>query len=344
MKRLLSLLTMFTVLILVLVACGSEEATEEPEVVEESRESLEVMVTMFSQYDFAKRIGGEHVNVSRLIPPGVDIHSFEPTAQDIVAINEADLFLYTGGEMELWVHRILESIDSDNLVILDVSQGVNMLPWYGSHDHDHDHDHDDHDDHGHGHDHDHDHDDDHGQGHDHDHGHHHDYDPHIWTSLHNASVMIGNIEENLTTLMPEHADYFSDNAAELVSELEEMDQEFRDLVENAERTTIYHAGRFALHYLMHDYDIDFVAAPMEAEPDTALVARMITEIVEYNIPVIFHEELVNPQNAEMIAAETGAQALLLHSIHNVSVEEIESGETYVSLMRHNLEVLRQALN
>ena len=333
MKKLLNLLSIFTVLVLVLTACGGDAPevtdTSTQAVTNESDAQLQVVVTMFSQYDFANEVGGQHVNVSRLVPPGVDIHSFEPTPQDIIAINEADLFIYTGAEMEPWVHRILESLDRDDLTILDVSQGVSMLEWYGTNNPDEDHSHTHSDDH---------------HNHDDDHGHTHDYDPHIWTSPLNAMVMVRNIEAQLIALMPEQTAFFTQHANELMAELEALDDDFRELMADTTRTIIYHAGRFALHYLMHEYGIDVVSAPLESEPDTALVARMITEMKEDDIPVIFHEELVNPQTAHMIAAETGAEALLLHTIHNVSADEIAAGQTYVSFMRHNLEVLRRALN
>ena len=363
----LNLLSIFAVLLFILVACGDEEAADqapepEQEVINESSEQLEVMVTMFAQYDFARQIGGDHVHVQRLVAPGVDIHTFDPLPQDIMAINESDLFIYTGHEMEPWVHRILDSLDTDELTVLDVSTGVQFLPWYGSHDHSHDHDHHhhdhddeeehDHDHHHHDHEdeeeHDHDHhhhdDEDHSHGHDHDHD--HDYDPHIWTSPLNAIVMVRNIQAYLTTLMPEYAQYFETNAAILIEELTELDHDFRHMMSHAHRTTIYHGGRFALHYLMYEYGIHFVAAAMETDPadNPVLLAQLITEINDYEIPAIFHEELINPYTANMIAEETGAQLLLLHTIHNVSNEEIEAGETYVSLMRQNLENLRIALN
>ena len=356
LKKLLILLSIFTV-VFALAACGDEGELaadlSESEIKERVEERLHVMVTMFAQYDFARQVGGEHVDVQRLVAPGVDVHAFDPTPGDIIAINAADLFIYTGVQMEPWVHRILESLDRDDLIVLDVSTGVRFLPWYGEHAHDHHHDHHDEEeahDHHHdhydeeeAHDHHHDHHDEE-EAHDHHHDHSHDYDPHIWTSPINAIVMVRNIQEYLTALLPEHAQYFAENAATLIAELEEVDQEFRDLMANAKRTVIYHSGRFAMHYLMYEYGIDFVAAAMETEPDPALVARIITEIKAYQIPVIFHEELVNPQTAEMIAAETGAQALTLHTIHNVSADEITAGATYVSLMRLNIEALRIALN
>ena len=354
MKKLKKLLVLIA-FVFVLVACGDTEVESEYEdnnyATIGPEAQLEVMVTMFAQYDFARQIGGEHINVSRLVAPGVDVHAFDPTPTDIIAINEADLFIYTSDEMEPWVHRILDSLDTSDLTILEVSTGANFLPWYGSHHHDHDededhhdhdHDHDEDDDH---HDHDYseedDHDHDHDHGHDHDHS--HDYDPHIWTSPTNAIIMVSNIQEYLTTLMPEYADDFVNNAEALITELEELDQEFRELVDNAQRTTIYHAGRFAMHYLMQEYGIDFVAAAMETEPDPTLVAQIIDEIESYNIPVVFHEELVYPQIANMIAEETGAQALVLHTIHNVSADEIIAGITYVDLQRQNIEALRIAL-
>ena len=366
MKKLISFLSIFITLVL-LVACGETEVGVENESDPSETESeseyndddiagdpetqLEVMVTMFAQYDFARQIGGGHINVSRLVAPGVDVHSFDPTPTDIIAINEADLFIYTGDEMEPWVHRILDSLDTNDLSILNVSTGANFLPWYGSHDHhehNHDHDEDDHDHHSHDHDHDeeddhHDHDHDHDEDHDH-HDHDHNYDPHIWTSPVNAIIMVRNIQEYLTTLMPEYADDFANNAEAIITELEELDQEFRELVDNAQRTTIYHAGRFAMHYLMQEYGIDFVAAAMETEPDPTLVAQIIDEIESYDIPVVFHEELVYPQIANMIAEETGAQALVLHTIHNVSADEITAGITYIDLQRQNIEALRIALH
>ena len=350
--KLLNLLAILLVSLLVLISCTDEEVasdTEEPGQEQEGQNQIDVIVTMFTQYDFARQVGGSHVNVSRLAPPGVDIHSFDPTPLDIVNINETDLFIYTGSDMEPWVGRILDSLDNADLTILNVSTNITMLPWYAGEDHEHYHDHEEegehhHDDHNGENDHEHYHDHNEECDHSHGHGHFHNYDPHIWTSPINAIVMVRNIEDKLIALMPEYADYFTQNANDLVAELEDLDHDFREMVRDANRRVIYHAGRFALHYLMNEYDIDFVSAPMESDPDTALVARMITEINEYDIPVIFHEELVNPQTANMIAVETGALVLLLHTVHNVSTDEIATGETYVSLMRHNLEVLGLALN
>ena len=373
MKKILGAGITLAMILLVLTGCegtNQEASNQEENQTNETNQPLSVMVTMFAQYDFARQIGGDYVTVQRLVDPGVDIHTFDPLPQDILAINQSELFIYTGAEMEPWVHRILDSLDVDELVVLDVSTGIDFLPWYGDHDHDHhghdhhedehhhhdydhhedehhDHDHDHHEDEHHDHDHDHHEDEHHDHEHDHHgHDHHHDVDPHIWTSPLNGVIMVQNIQEALTLLLPEHAQYFEENAAALIEELLALDADFRTMVAEANRTTIYHGGRFALHYLMHEYGIEFVSSAMETDPadNPLLLAQMITEINEQQIPVIFHEELVNPYTANMIAEETGAQLLLLHTIHNVSIDEIAAGETYVSLMRQNLEHLRMALD
>ena len=314
--------------IVLLVGCNAQVEEKEMEEVDK----LKVVTTLFPQYDFVRQIAGEKVEVSKMLPPGVDVHSYEPTPADIIALNNADLFIYTGAEMEPWAHRLIESINKD-IIVLDVSENVPLIPWGGTtHDHDHEDDHD--------HDHEDDHDHDHGDDHDHD----HNYDPHIWTSPINAMIMVNNILETLIELDPENEVYYRQNAEAYLAELKTLDARFREVVENAERNTIFHAGRFAVHYLMYEYGINYVAAPLETEPSVALVAQMITDINEENIPAIFHEELVTPRIAQMISEETGATMLLLHSLHNVSSDELETGVTYLDLMNQNLENLRLGLN
>ena len=348
---------------LILAACGSTDAQSEvPNDTQEDNGKLKVVATLFPQYDFVRQIAGDLVDVTKLLPAGVDVHHYEPTPQDIITLNDADLFIYTGAEMEPWAHRLVETVDHP-IRVLDVSQNANLIPW-GAHDdhdghddHDHDahdgHDHDAHDDHAHDahddHDHDahdaHDHDaHDHDAHDDHDHDHDHTYDPHIWTSPVNAMNMVETILQALVEMAPEHEEEFRTNAEAYIGELGDLHLAFRDMVATASRDTIYHAGRFAVHYLLAEYGIHFVAAPMETDPSAALIAQMITEIKEQNIPAVFHEELVNPRYADMIASETGAKSLLLHSLHNVSNDELAAGITYLDLMEQNLANLRFALN
>ena len=316
---------LFTImsLLFVLVGCESDSSMKS------ESEKLQIITTLFPQYDFARVIAGDKADVTLLLPPGMEAHSYEPTPADMIKINKADLFIYTGESMEQWAHTMIESIDSDSVYVLDVSNDVSFLaPNETEECEEHEHDHDEEDEHG----------------HEEEEGHYHAYDPHIWTSPKNAMIMVNNILEALCEIDPENSTYYEENATNYLSELEELDDEFEEVVDNAKRDTIYHGGRFAMQYLANEYDIDYVAAPFEAEPSAALVAQMISNIKEQQIPAIYYEELVDPKIAQMISDETGAQMLLLHSCHNVSKEDFDQGVTYLSLMKQNVENLRIGLN
>ena len=325
-KGLVFVLMSFVVL---LVGCDTDSQTGTVS------DKLQIVTTLFPQYDFARVIGGDKVDVTLLLPAGMESHSYEPTPADIIKINKADLFIYTGESMEQWAHSIIESVDSNEVYVLDVSKNVPLLAPNSTVEDNHDHEDENHD-----------HDAEVEAGHDHSEGdgHNHTYDPHIWTSPKNAMIMVNNILEALCEVDPENADYYKDNANAYLAELEELDHELKDVVANAKRDTIYHGGRFAMQYLTNQYGIHYVSAPFEAEPSAALVAQMIKEIKEQNIPVIYYEELVDPKISQMISDETGAKMLLLHSCHNVSKEDFNNGVTYLSLMKQNVENLKVGLD
>ena len=329
MNKFKGLLFSLMSLIVLLVGCESSESTTDS-----VSDKVKIVTTLFPQYDFARVIGGDKVDVKLLLPAGMESHSYEPTPADIIEINKADLFIYTGESMEQWAHSIIESVDSDSVHVLDVSKNVPLLEPNTvvedehTHEEDHDHDHEDETE---------------AQHSEHD-GHHHTYDPHIWTSPKNAMIMVNNILEALCEVDPENQAYYETNATDYLNELNTLDAEFEEVVANAKRDTIYHGGRFAMQYLTHDYGIHYVSAPFEAEPSAALVAQMIKEIKENNIPVIYYEELVDPKIAKMISEETGAQMLLLHSCHNVSKDDFNNGASYLSLMKQNVQNLKVGLN
>ena len=325
-KGLVFVLMSFVVL---LVGCDTDSQTGTVS------DKLQIVTTLFPQYDFARVIGGDKVDVTLLLPAGMESHSYEPTPADIIKINKADLFIYTGESMEQWAHSIIESVDSNEVYVLDVSKNVPLLAPNSTVEDNHDHEDENHN-----------HDAEVEAGHDHSEGdgHNHTYDPHIWTSPKNAMIMVNNILGALCEVDPENADYYKDNANAYLAELEELDHELKDVVANAKRDTIYHGGRFAMQYLTNQYGIHYVSAPFEAEPSAALVAQMIKEIKEQNIPVIYYEELVDPKISQMISDETGAKMLLLHSCHNVSKEDFNNGVTYLSLMKQNVENLKVGLD
>lgn len=309
----------------ILVLAGCSEGSKEESI--STSDKIEIVTTLFPQYDFARQIVGDKAEVTLLLPPGMESHSYEPTPADMIKINKANLFIYTGELMEPWAHKMIESVDSEQVKVLDVSQGIPLLAPSEADEQHHDHEAE-------------------VEGHEHseDDGHHHTYDPHIWTSPQNAKVMVNNILEALCEVDPQNADYYKANAQAYQLQLDNLNDEFEVVVSNSKHDTIYHSGRFAMQYLMQQYGINYVSAPFEAEPSAALVAQVINEIKANNIPAIYYEELITPKIAQMISEETGAQMLLLHSCHNVSKEDFDNGVTYLSLMEQNVENLKIGLN
>ena len=309
----------------ILVLAGCSEGSKEESI--STSDKIEIVTTLFPQYDFARQIVGDKAEVTLLLPPGMESHSYEPTPADMIKINKANLFIYTGQLMEPWAHKMIESVDSEQVKVLDVSQGIPLLASNEEDEQHHDHEAE-------------------VEGHEHseDDGHHHTYDPHIWTSPQNAKVMVNNILEALCEVDPQNADYYKANAQAYQLQLDNLNDEFEVVVSNSKHDTIYHSGRFAMQYLMEQYGVNYVSAPFEAEPSAALVAQVINEIKANNIPAIYYEELITPKIAQMISEETGAQMLLLHSCHNVSKEDFDNDVTYLSLMEQNVENLKIGLN
>ena len=320
-----------------------------------------IVTTLFPQYDFARQLVKDKAEVVLLLSPGVESHDFEPTPSDIILINKADLFIYTGDEMEPWVAKILDSIDNEELTILDVSEGVETICEEENREHNHVHEEnqevenevheDEHIGDGHS-DRESDEDvhngniilesDEHA-GHDHSHG----SDPHIWTSPVNAMKMVENIENALVKIDSENASFYETNAHEYIHSLEELDGQFRQVVAEGDSKTIYFGGRFAMSYFAHEYGLNYVAAfdscQAESEPSARLIVKIIDLMSEENVIYIFHEEMTDPKAARIIAEEISGEALLLHSCHNISKAEMSDGATYLSLMEQNVANLRKAL-
>lgn len=280
---------------------------------------LSIVTTLFPQYDFARQIAGDKAQVTLLLKPGTEAHDYDPTPSDMIAINNGDLFIYTGKYMEPWAENILESIDNKELNILDASKNITLCK---SEEDDHNHDQQETD--------------------------HYEYDPHIWTSPKNAVIMVNNILEELILIDPDNEGYYRSNAEKYISEIEKIDSDIRNVVENAEYDTIYFGGRFALLYFVREYGLNYVSAfdscSSETEPSAKLVAQIIDEMKANGAGTVYYEELSEPKTAQAIADEIGGDILLLHSCHNVSSEDFKNGATYVSIMKQNVENLKKGLN
>jgi len=335
MKKILTVI--FVVLLAAsLFGCTQNQKTSDLSENENSNEKIKIVTTLFPQYDFARQIAGDKAEVALLLPPGAESHSFEPTPSDIITINKADIFIYTGKYMEPWAEKIIQSTDSDTINILDVSNGITLFKE------DHEHDEEEHDEDEHTED-----DIDNSEEHGGD-GHNHEYDPHIWTSPVIAKKMVDNIAASLCYVDSENASYYKSNAEKYKKQLDELDAEFNEIVNTGVRNKIYFGGRFALHYFTEEYGLEHESAydncSSETEPSAHDIAQIIDEIKEHKIPVIYYEELTDPKVSRSISEDTGAEMLLFHSCHNISKEDFEKGVTYLDIMKQNAENLKKGLN
>lgn len=324
----------------------------------ESGKKLKIVATLFPQYDFARQIAGDYADVTLLLPPGMESHSYDLRPADMIEIRESDMFIYTGKYMEAWAQTIIDSLD-DSVMVVDVSDGITLekeedyfVDEHIAHEHStHEHitheDTDEDDEHGAHEDTDEDDEHDSHAGHSHS-GHTHEYDPHIWTSPVYAMQMVENIVDALMEKDPQHAEEYRQRADEYIDKLAEVDAAFRQVSEESARRTIFFGGRFAMTYFVREYDFDCVSAyhdcSAESEPSISSVMRMIDEIKESGAKAVYYEELADPKVARTIAEETGVKLLLLHSAHNVSRQEYENGVTYLDIMWNNVEKLKEGLN
>lgn len=309
--------------ITLLVGCSQ---TSEPEE-NPGEEKLQIVTTVFPAYDFARAASGELAEVTLLLPPGVESHSYEPTPANILAVQDCDLFIYLGGESDAWVDAILTAVEPKGEVLRMVDC-VELLPEEGDdHDHDHDHDHGDHDH------------DDHGL------GEVVGMDEHVWTSPVNAAEITRKLGETLAALDEEHAVAYQEQAIAYARELETLDVTFEAFFQEVPERTMFFGDRFPLRYFAERYQLNYYAAfpscGAQTEPSAATVAFLTEKIQEEGVPTVWYIEFSNHLVADSIAEAAGAQTAMFHTCHNVSREEMDSGATYLSLMERNLETLRE---
>ncbi len=271
---------------------------------------IKVVATLFPQYDFARNIAGERMHIEILLPAGIDSHAFDPSVSDILKMNDADMVIYTGADMESWAQTFIDAADSD-IAVLDLSEGFDM-------------------------------------GHDHEeHGHAHE-DPHIWTSPKNAMGIVVSICNAFCELDPAGAEYYRANADAYIKELQALSDTLEALSEGANDKTLYFGGKFSFHHLMVDYSFSYMTlydgCSESAEPSAKRLTELTGLMKKENARVIFYPELSAGSAAQSIAADTGAKAVVLHSCHNLSQTEYEQGESYLSLMQKNLQKIEEAIS
>ena len=318
LKKLHSIVALGTVLLASFMVAGCSLRSSES-----ATNKIKVTASLFSQYDFARQIAGDKAEISLLLPPGSESHTYDPSPADILKISSSNIFLYTGKEMEPWADQIISSVKNDKLIIDDVSSGIELID---SEHHSHHH----------------------GEHNHHEHEHEHNLDPHVWLDLTLAAKMVDNIVAAFCEKDPQNSSYYKNNAENLKQKLLELDADFNDMISTSKRKSIVFAGRFAHLYFIKRYGLDYISAfdscSTEAEPSVKKVAKILDFIKKNDIPAVYYEEFSEPKIANSIAEQTGVKTLKFSTLHNVTKEQLESGVTFVELMRENLENLRQGLN
>jgi zinc transport system substrate-binding protein len=324
-KKGLSVVLSFLVSVAI-AGCGAAE-NPKPAPANGGTEKLKVYTSIYPLQYVAARIGGEHAEVVNIVPTGVEPHDFEPTAKDIVAMAEADVFVYNGSGFELWVDKAVEGLDKSKTTVVNTTEGLELLK---SEEHGHD---------------------EHAaetsgeaaeESHEHEHG---EFDPHVWLDPTLLKAQAEKVKAALVQKDQAHSADYEKNFQQLAADLDQLDKEFKEMVAKAPKKE-FMVSHSAFGYLAHRYGLEQVAisgfSPAD-EPSPSEMKELVEHAKEHNINYVLFETLVSPKVAEVIAREAGIKTATLNPLEGLTEEEAKAGKDYLSIMRDNLETLRTVL-
>ena len=326
----LCLILLISFVLVILPGCSSQDrAGGDADSGQEKK--IRVISTIFASYDMARVVGGDRADVKMLLPPGTEVHSYEPTPQDILEIQHCDLLIHGGGESERWVEKMLSSLaeadgpaERKTLSLIRCVEAVAEERVEGM------------------------------EADAEEEGAQQEkadaeqaYDEHVWTAPKNAGIIAEKITEALCHADPEGAAGYQERSKAYLRRLDRIDKAFQAVVDQGRRKTVIFGDRFPFRYLTEAYGLTYFAAfpgcSAETEAGAATMKFLIDKIRREKIPVVFHIELSGGKAARAIGDETGAKVRLLHSGHNISKEEMADGRSFLDLMEANVDALREAL-
>ncbi len=288
---------------------------------------IRIVTSVFPLYEFAEAVSGERGEVNLLLPPGAEIHTWQPRPSDIIRLSSADLFIYIGADLEPWVHDLLKSVKNPNLTVLEASQGIPLIDEEGIVHYNPEHETE-------------------GilsSGHNHE---HEARDPHIWLDFRNDQMIVDKIETILSEMDPEGASIFKKNAIFYKGKLQGLDQKFKDGLKDCDHRTIIIGGHAAFGYLARSYNLRQLSV-YGLSPDSKPTPKKLIEVMElakkYGIKTIFFEVYVSDELARVLAGEVGARTLVLNPGANLTKGQLKSGKTFFDIMEENLENLKNGL-
>ncbi|EOT25883.1 metal ABC transporter substrate-binding protein [Enterococcus saccharolyticus] len=290
-------------------ACGQSK---------ETNDELKIMTTFYPMYEFSKQVVGDEGDVELLIPAGTEAHDYEPSAKDIAKISEADALVYNSAELETWVDRLGESIDTKQTTFIEAAGQIDLMA--GAEDHDHEHDEQEEE-------------------------HHHAHDPHVWVDPVLAMKEVETIRDVLSEKYPEKKANFEKNAAAYLEELQTLDQEFQAAFKDAKNKTFV-TQHAAFAYLAKQYGLiqeSIAGISPDEEPSPSRLAELKHYVEDHHVKVIYFEENASSKVAETLAQETGVSLEVLNPLESLTNEQLKAGENYVSVMRDNLDALKASI-
>ena len=332
MKKITALLLVLFVLVGALAGCGKQNDTNKTD-------KLSIVTTIFPEYDWVREILGDkadNAEITMLLDNGVDLHSYQPTADDIVKISDCDLFIYVGGESDGWVEDALRNAANRNMKV------INLLEILGDsvkteeivegmqeeHEHEDAHAHDDAE----------------------EHEHEEEADEHVWLSLKNAKMLVRVISKALQELDPDNKDIYAANADAYVKKLSALDADYQAAVDAASNKTILFGDRFPFRYLVDDYGLRYYAAfvgcSAETEAGFETISFLAKRVDEWKLPCVLTIEGAQHKIAETIVRNTttkNQKVLTMDSMQSTTTQDVKNGTTYLSVMEKNLSVLKEAL-
>ena len=281
-----------------------------------SDQRLKIVTTIFPAYDFARQVFGDNAEITLLLKPGTESHSYDPSARDIVKIDSCDLFIYNGGESDTWVDNVLKTTDDVNtLRMMSFVEALEEEELNGAEKHNE---------------------------------YDAEYDEHIWTSPKNAALIVDGIKTEAVRLDNVNREFYEQNAAEYEEKILDLDRRFEELLNGENRYFVF-ADRFPLLYFFREYDLNYYAlfpgCSSETEPSAQTVAFLSERLNDDDvIPVVFQIELSSSNFARTLTADNDLPYTEFHSCHNITADDVEAGESYISLMERNYDILEFAVN
>jgi len=271
---------------------------------------IAVLATFYPLYDFAQNVGGDKVSVSLLVPETVDVHDFEPTPSSIAAVSSANVLIYNGAGLEPWIQNVVSSAGNPNLITVDTSQGITLLPVSAQFQ----------------------------QG-------NQTIDPHIWLNPENAKQQVNNILQGLIKADPADTQYFTDNANAYEAKLDELNTEAINATTNT-ATNVFVTFHEAFAYFAKQYNVTqlSILGPFEEEPTPTDIQNVITAINQYHLKYVGYESLENPAISQSISSQTNATLINMNPIEGLTTQEKANGDNYISLMQQDIANIHLALS